>query len=369
MGENGVVGRASDAVEESKNSKAKEEVSMAWSGATSEYFEDRAINLSKKVSDYYTKKVIDKYLAETGSLVEDPIENEGIYTVKYYSAKDKLVYIFEITSNEILLKGSEQYIPLQASAIATTPEKYYGKTVKYEANGITDWKIFYSNETNIFLITSDYLPNDKVSEEVEMTKNGKYQVFWWLAPTKFDTTSQNSLFMIEGYTLNGSNSNSKCVSKLINTEKWSNFVNDNYADYAIGAPTIEMWIASWNGKYSMDKIKCKPSANSPSSSGFGYKVDWESENYSKNYIVMDEKDGYNDTLYYPYKEEYQSCKGYWLASPQAEKGDYIMYVDCTGAITRSYYNSNRYNSVRPVVSLKSTVELIPGSGGYDFELK
>ena len=37
----------------------------------------------------------------------------------------------------------------------------YGQTITYSANGITDWKVFYNDGTNVYIIASDYLRSRK----------------------------------------------------------------------------------------------------------------------------------------------------------------------------------------------------------------
>lgn len=40
---------------------------------------------------------------------------------------------------------------------------YYGKKItNYEANGVSDWKIFYSDGNNVYIIASDYVDVDKL---------------------------------------------------------------------------------------------------------------------------------------------------------------------------------------------------------------
>ena len=49
-------------------------------------------------------------------------------------------------------------------------------------------------------------------------------------------------------------SNSKYVSTLLNANNWANYLDEEIngkrkAEYAIGGPTIEMWMDSWNNLY------------------------------------------------------------------------------------------------------------------------
>ena len=48
--------------------------------------------------------------------------------------------------------------------------------------------------------------------------------------------------------------NIQSVSYMLDTNTWtSKYGDNNFADYVIGGPTLEMFVASWNTKYE-DKI-------------------------------------------------------------------------------------------------------------------
>ena len=95
----------------------------------------------------------------------------------------------------------------------------------------------------------------------------KYRICWEKA--KLDemstpqTMSHNDLFNIENrFNVSAStNYNAKAVSTLLNTDSWTNFLDKTdgtgKAKYAIGGPTVEMWMASWNDKYPEENDKYK----------------------------------------------------------------------------------------------------------------
>ena len=66
------------------------------------------------------------------------------------------------------------------------------------------------------------------------------------------------------------------------------------------------------------------------------------------------KEGYTNKLYYPHTSDYNSCYGYWLASPSALGSVHVLYVYCNGYVNRNGYNYSTLG-VRPVVSLNSGV--------------
>lgn len=54
----------------------------------------------------------------------------------------------------------------------------YGKTINYSANGVNDWKVFYNDGTNIFIITTDYLENSLIPNNIGIGVGGKYGVYF-----------------------------------------------------------------------------------------------------------------------------------------------------------------------------------------------
>ena len=292
-------------------------------------------------------------------LEENQNEEDFIVSVNFYKGYFKNIdgYVQYSEPKENLATKS-----ISASDISSNPNKYYGKTVNYSANDITDWKIFYADSDNIFLITSDYLPIEKVPTlETGMTTTGTYQAYWDSVPTEQTVTSLNSSFMFTGFSDYSTNDNAKCVSTLLNTSNWSGFVNSTYADYCIGSPTLEMWVASWNNNYPSDLLYC----NNPSS--WGYYIGTSSSPTTYN-ISLNSYTGYSNTLYYPHTVGYNNCSGYWLASPSACRKGTIMSLHCEDKLTFYDYNETTI-SVRPLVRLQYGVNLTTENAGTcDFGL-
>ena len=237
----------------------------------------------------------------------------------------------------------------------------YGSTVtNYNANGI-EWKVFYATTDRIYLIASDYVHYSKLTNAYKNgascynTSDYPYSYYWASGGTSLETTGrQDEIFMATGYTLNSSKENSKCVSGLLNTNNWTAFVDTNYADYAIGGPTLNMYIASWNAK---GYTKLYTNTNTD-----GYSVG-TSANPTTYYVnISSDTAGYGDTLYYPHQSGYSNCNGYWLAAPSAYNTSMIMYVGCSGHVDYYRYIHDRFG-VRPLVSLKSGVTLQENSDG------
>ena len=243
----------------------------------------------------------------------------------------------------------------------TTINVLYGSTVtNYNANGIK-WKVFYATTDRIYLIASDYVHYSKLTNAYKNgaschdTSTYPYSYHWVNGGTSLETTGrQDEIFMATGYTLNSSKENSKCVSGLLNTNNWTDFVDTNYADYAIGGPTLNMYIASWNAK-GYTKLFTNTSTN-------GYYVGTSANPTTDIAVMSSDTAGYGDTLYYPHQSIYSNCSGYWLAAPSANYTYSIMSVYLYGYVTNDADN-NYFFGVRPLVSLKSGVTLQENSDG------
>ena len=310
--------------------------------------------------EYYTKKSTD---GEYTKYESNPITGlaSGTYSV-YAKAYDKAGNEKQSANTVTNLKVSAVYKNITAKMVAEHPELYYGLTVtNYESqNGQNDWKIFYSNwkenpdDAHIFLITGDYINTEdtnRINSEAGMTTSG-YCAYWNSVPN-FQTVDDEVLtrFKAKEYTLQGGINNSKCISTLLNANNWKKYLdNENgigKAEKAIGSPTVEMWMDSWNTRYSNYKVYRKTSTDTSHS---GYYVG-TSEN-PKDYCFST---GYNNKLlYYPHTSSFNSCYGYWLASPSAYNSNIVIYVSYSGDMYNYSYIASHLG-VRPVVSLNSGI--------------
>lgn len=193
-------------------------------------------------------------------------------------------------------------VEIIAEAIEITAN-VYGQKIKYSANGVDDWKIFYNNkETNeIFIITSDYLENEKLPENIGMAMQNKYQVYFKNIPNEKAQIEESvrNRFLMKWNNLNKI-PNIKCVSKLLNTSEWQIFANRENS-YAIGSPTIEMWVESWNNVYENEKLSY--STTNISDGYFINAGEEKIENTNIEYNIIGKMQGYNNELYYPHKRK------------------------------------------------------------------
>ena len=276
---------------------------------------------------------------------------KGTYSI-YAIAYDKAGNTKQSSTQNI--KIYKTYTGITAQMVANEPSKYYGlKVINYVSqNGQNDWKIFYSDGEHIFLIAGDYIDTTEANRINSATgmKTYKCRAYWDSVPN-FQTVDSEVLKRFKAAELQSKNNNSRCASTLLNTNNWSSYKDsEDKAESAIGSPTIQMLIDSWNNLYeNIDgKLYIKSSAN-------GYYVG-NREDPSTYSIELKEKKGYNNKLYYPHILDYKGSKGYRIASPSPNSSMNVsmLIVSNDGSIITLDYNVSSL-SVRPVVSLNTGI--------------
>ena len=261
---------------------------------------------------------------------------------------------------------------LKASDIAakTDKTKIYGATVTgytLPSGTTTDvkWKIFYADNSNIYLIADNYveranLPNSTDGKTATANKPndgnstyaraayfsnilGDYAGSSRIAESKLKALN-NDYFNTKGYT--STNSNMKSVAYMMDTTAWnSKFRDTSKAEYVVGGPTVELLFKSYNEKY-------KTAYESQASSATGYQIRKTSSDSWSDYVSSMLKT--SDSLYVITKQT--DAYAYWLASPSAYSTSSVMNVNYYGGVDGNGYNYGSYG-FRPLVCLKSDVTL------------
>ena len=151
---------------------------------------------------------------------------------------------------------------------------------------------------------------------------------------------------------------------MLDTNTWTSKYGDkNFADYVIGGPTLEMFVASWNTKHPDKKIYCNGTG---SNSKYGYYVGSTSGSTNINTNI-----GTSDSTYVKTSED--KAFAFFLASPSALDGSrygystmavyYDGYVYYTGRVTSTHYYGDGGSGFRPLVCLSSNVKLVSNNDG------
>ena len=273
----------------------------------------------------------------------------------------------------IVATGTETQASASGTTVADITAENYGQyvdlgtTILPRTNGVitqtlsdgehpaADWRVFYKDTTQghegVWLILADYLPVSEGTVGASVvgsigleTDDESYEYLVWSNDSREDLIDK----------LNGN---------------WSSLITgSNVAGtpgvQVKGAVDLPTWVSSWNASYASDTLHTSYETGinaNPEYEDEGYDG-WyigESENPSYCYVELSNKNGYNNTsLYFPHHEsvDNDTCYGYWLASPSAYDGDYVMYVSCYGDVYYYFYSDGNCG-VRPVVFLPSNIAL------------
>ena len=251
-------------------------------------------------------------------------------------------YDIQITSNG----GVRKYDPL--AEIIANPQAYYGKKVtNYNANGKT-YRIFYVDKDNDFkdgyntiYLKADYsgIVSCSTSYDASKTLIKKMNPLW---ATKGNT--------VEAETTTISNENEQAAAWLCDPSKWTAYCDTDKANYAIGGPSVEMYVKSYNQTHGDDALGCQYQTNNVP--GYGYKVNGTIQN--SGWYTNDDTLDYSMT----YKSMYCGQNGnktgdWWLASPSAgNSGSVCRVYGLSADLDQRYYSND--GGVSPLVSLKSS---------------
>ena len=317
---------------------------------------------------------VSKKVGERYELIIDNVQKLKVNDEQYYGA-------VQIIFKEGAIKDTSENLNIAKTLtiLLENPKVEQTEVVSTEATTLNElkWKIFYNDGTYVYLILDGYLPHNLISEStvtnLDLKKSFKHSINWdrnlQIANT-IDFTS--SFFTMRNETasftnsFNSSNVNYKAAAGLLKTNEWKNFVNTTYAIDAIGSPTLEMWVSSWNALYPGNKLYCSMGGQN----GYGLGTSVTSGGSSIN---LKNYSGYNNTLFYPYQTglEYEesigfTTNGYWIASPAASNAGYMYGADFAGVLGANdcgFYG----NALRPVVRLKSYIEATKVNGKWVFD--
>lgn len=158
--------------------------------------------------------------------------------------------------------------------------EHYGDKINYTSQGCSDWKIFYNDGQNVYIIASNY---------VELPENWRdNNRAYVLNPLNAGWYDENIEIFDGGYSFSGGIQD-VFLKNMQESSNWSMFLNADWAISAQGAPTLDMFINSWNAK--------------------GYTALYTTKNQFDQSYISTQKNGKetkvtlntNDSLYFPYK--------------------------------------------------------------------
>ena len=255
--------------------------------------------------------------------------------------------------------GGVEKIPEIIAKIRANPQAYYGKKVtNYKASDsdTNTYRIFYVDKDNYFKdgYNTIYLKADfsgsvrcSTSYDASQTLIKRMNPLW---ATKGNTVAAKTTTI--------SNKNEQAAAWLCDPSKWTAYCDTDKANYAIGGPSVEMYVKSYNQAYNgitdSNVYTLGATYRATSAPGYIYTLNGAQSTISNN----DYSTGKDSLNYTRYKSMYCGENGHktgnwWLASPLASSSGYVCYVigDSASLSYASYFVSR---GVSPLVSLKSS---------------
>ena len=352
----GVINRASQAVDATNESQVQDLAALIWADA---YMDNkRGTDLVNEVT---TK------LGEQGVTADKwniTVTDTGVTVTNKNSSS---------TTLGSLIKGPEDY----------------GKTVDYVSdNGVSKWKIFYKqnigSEQFIYLIAESAIEKSKIpteltsynayigegAAEISGTEYQNFGTISWeegISVEARDISAEAKIRWMANWSNYSSGNNAKWITYFLDETIWKGFKNTNssYSKYvkgAIGTPTAEMLVASWNEKsQAINEIAKYKKLELIENGTTGYYINdithGNTSNTSSLVLYLE------DSLYFwkPVKNS-----DIWLASPSAASGNNVITLD--GELGVSYDRCDRLAyGVRPVVCISADIPAIVGTT-TDFSL-
>ena len=359
-GQNGILAQAQKAKTTTDNKSAEEKVKLAVMAARSQS-ETGALEADKLVTEVTTNYGGQAETTAGGFPVTVTIDGKS----------------FTVDENGTVEVSKYETSILSASDIAAKTDKtkiYGAKVTGYTlpSGTTTDvgWKIFYADNSNIYLIADNYVertnlpystngttatsnkPNDGLSSYARTAYFSNILNDYVTGSARITDNKlkalNNDYFNTKGFT--STNSNMKSVAYMMDTTAWNSKFKGNKAEYAIGGPTVELLFKSHKGKYGTTYES--QAIESSDKTNTGYQIRKTSKDTWANYVSSMLTT--NDSLYVITSQT--NALAYWLASPSANDTGGVMNVDCLGSVDYSDYYYNGYG-FRPLVCLQSNVTL------------
>lgn len=257
-GDNGILLKTNKAKQQTQKEEAKEQAKIditAW--IADKMHKEESVELNDTIiKDILTNQEYVKEAKETSFIAKNG-EVEITYAELYQS----------------LNSGETEDVPDQSGeGTKVTPQdivncadksEYYGAAVTgYSAGGISNWRIFHADENNIYLVTDDYIsssqaPKGRKGASVNVKSTDykftfadiakEYNGYADLKNAGMDNITAGKWAFQDLLADKVENIESaKQIAYLLDLKAWSIFADEEWAEYAMGAPTLPLYIASCN---------------------------------------------------------------------------------------------------------------------------
>ena len=283
------------------------------------------------------------------------VENSGITLVSLVVTIIILLIIVNLNGHDIQIEGTGEVkkVPDIISQMIKNPEEYYGKEVtNYKDDGKT-YRVFYIDRENYFgdgdntiYLKADYSGSVMCLAEYDanQTKVREMNPQW----AKERGNNENEW-----------NYNEKAAAWLCDPTKWTDYCDPEKAQYAVGGPSVEMYVKSYNEAYSESENIYVLGANYRATAVPGYIYTLNGAK-STLYLGDDYSTGDNSLDYKKFANMYCGKNGgktgdWWLASPCAKEPYRVCFVYGPSAkLDFRNYNSPNRSGISPLICLTSS---------------
>ena len=257
VGDNGVLNQAKKASIETSKADLEEALGRAVASAEGEYATSPEFNNGSKTF-YEWLKGDSGRLKENGYTITLKNKSDGLQgTITKEDKNNGLKFTLKggETTLDVDVDITGEYNKGEGKTAADLGPEDIGKVVKYEgyeADYDGDWEIFYTDDENIYIISRKLVSGSKVFSSEKLNKYGGTRDFSDEKMLEnFPAVKQGWLYKIYSggeVIKNNYFSCMKIVEYLLDKNEWSQYAESGVADWAIGGPTLELLVASYNQK-------------------------------------------------------------------------------------------------------------------------
>ncbi len=302
--------------------------------------------------------------------VEQIRSNSSSYTFSGLTASTSYTIKVEVY-NRVGIKGEDSVTistsakpGLSAADIKADATNTYGKEVtgyNETRNSVEIWRIFYADENNIYLIADDYIePADAPRGKKNTAVNSYGMRYIGFTNVVNDYVGASDIgasnparkwldtYLDSSYGTS-TNDNMKATAYLMDTNVWSNYYGDeeNNAEYVIGGPTLELFCESYSDTHN-------PGLDCNNVGPDGYRIKFSNNSSYSSRIIIPVTDEYH-SIYI--KSDITNALAMWLASPSTYGNTGLFCAECTGYVSGNTIDDDDRYGLRPLVCLKSSVQL------------
>ena len=339
----GIIGKSETATETYGTEAEKEQIKIAYAD----------YKMAKESGEENTK------LDVAGA--REAQESDGSWTIK-----------FEKTGNVYKLSADGKAITPQGGTSGGTPpatasavNALIGQIVDYEEDSgeVDSWRVYYASDTEMFLISTNTVASSTAfgsSSGIPLRKTGASADYSGAADVFSAKTGSEAGYSYSnvdyGKTYNklwfdttttDKNSRSKATAYLCDPANWTKYIGSNAPSgtYAVGGPTKELFIKSWNASIPQTGVqKVSLVSADVTANGYAYyKPDHLHNDHPILKTILPATENGTDGLY-------NNGASYWLASPSSSDTDGVCRVSDYGYVGNYDYFYTSIG-VRPLVSI------------------